>query len=363
MENCKIDLEQNIHHFWLDHLEVYGRFMDESLFNKLDFDNSHEWTLHEFTISKHEVPKYKYKIIFKKDSNTLFAYYKWIRKIPGVQPIATKDYLVIYSTAFRLMEYEELLYFLDYYLDCTHCRRFDICMDIKININELLSEYFEEHKTGREYKKSWEIQTRYYWEVYNSKNKRQIIRVYNKLNDTLEKWKIELYSDYFNLWDVTRIELEIRPELAKVKSYTEVFDDNMLLQIFKNYLKRHTSIFESLPWENETLYRDSKKYRFIHWEKIEIDSEDYQGIYYRTKKKNIFLWHARGVYNLWFCPVRILIDEWYIQTKTKRILWEDLVEHLWLMESKLKRIDRIDRKRRKDFQNLLDNSSEYEGEW
>lgn len=236
-------------------------------------------------------------------------------------------------------------------------------MDIKININELLSEYFEEHKTGREYKKSWEIQTRYYWEVYNSKNKRQIIRVYNKLNDTLEKWKIELYSDYFNLWDVTRIELEIRPELAKVKSYTEVFDDNMLLQIFKNYLKRHTSIFESLPWENETLYRDSKKYRFIHWEKIEIDSEDYQGIYYRTKKKNIFLWHARGVYNLWFCPVRILIDEWYIQTKTKRILWEDLVEHLWLMESKLKRIDRIDRKRRKDFQNLLDNSSEYEGEW
>ena len=35
-----LNIESVIHHFGLDHLEIFGSFKDESLFDKLDFDNS-----------------------------------------------------------------------------------------------------------------------------------------------------------------------------------------------------------------------------------------------------------------------------------------------------------------------------------
>jgi len=44
------------------------------------------------------------------------------------------------------MEYEEILYFLEFYFDLKHCRRFDICIDLKIDIEDLLKN-FNEYKT------------------------------------------------------------------------------------------------------------------------------------------------------------------------------------------------------------------------
>lgn len=353
-------IEQYIHHFGLDHLEVFWSFKDTSLFEKLDFDNSHEWTLDEYTIEKHKVPKYAYKITFRKDTHTLFAYYVWLPKSKK-QPVATRDYIIAYGTAFRVLEYEEILYFFEYYLELSHCRRFDICIDLKwIEINDLLEWYFHEYMTGREYKKSWKIRTRYYWELKNSQNKRQIIRVYNKINDIKEKNKFALYGDYFDLGDVTRIELEVRQELAKTKHYREVFNDNTLLQIFKNYLKKHTNIFEILPWENETLYRNNKKYRYANGKRIELTPEDYQWLFYATERERMLEWHLKAIYNLWFCPVRIAIWLWYIKPKTERILWGDLINHLLHMEKKVKQDFFLKKIKQKDFQHLLDNSPEYE---
>jgi len=57
---------------------------------------------------KTEVYKYKYKIIFNKDDYSYFAYYKGLPKSEK-QPVATRDYIVVYSTAFKLLEYEEIL--------------------------------------------------------------------------------------------------------------------------------------------------------------------------------------------------------------------------------------------------------------
>ena len=268
--------------------------------------------------------------------------------------------VVAYSTAFRLLEYEEILWFLEWFLELLHCRRFDICMDVKTEINAFLETYFSEHTTWREYKKAWKIQTRYYGEVMNSRNKRQLIRVYDKILDIKEKQKYKLFADYFALWDVTRIELEVRQELAKEISYKDIFNDALLLSIFKNYLGRQTDIFGSLPVLSQTLYRDKKKYRYINGKRREIDSEEMQGIFYATGRKNTFIWHARAIYNLWFCPVRVLIGEGYIKPKTERILWSDLIQHLLRMESKLKQEFYLKKARKKDFQHLLDNSPEYE---
>jgi len=63
----------------------------------------------------------------------------------------------------------------------------------------------------------------------NSKNKRQLIRVYNKNLDIIQKQKIGLYQDYLLFDDITRIELEIRSELAKNRHYKELFDDALLI--------------------------------------------------------------------------------------------------------------------------------------
>lgn len=359
MNHEHINIEPLIHHFWLDHLEIFSNFKDHTLFESLDFDNSHEGNLDDYIIEKHEVPKYKYKITFRKNKYTYFAYYVGIPRSSS-QPVGTRNYIVVYSTAFRLLEYEEILWFLEWYLELFHCRRFDICIDLKIETHSCLETYFPRFHTGVQYRKSGLIETQYFWELKNSINKRQLIRIYNKLRDSSQKNKFELYSDYFQFENMTRIELEVRQELAKELDYRELFYDDVLLWVFKNYLKKETEIFEPLPWTHKTLYRDKKSYRYINGKKIEITAEDYQSMFYKTKRKNIFLWHAKTIFHMWFCPVRVLIWEGYIQPKTKSILGWDLVEHILSMEMKLKQEHFLKKKQRKDFQNLLDNSPEYE---
>ncbi len=312
------NIENRVHHFGLDHLEVFWTFKNEEVFDALDFDNSNYSELDEYKITKNEVPKYKYKIIFTKGEYSLFAYYKWIPKSEK-QPVGTRDYITVYSTAFKLLEYEEILWFLEWHMNLKHCRRFDICMDLKIEIDELLSDYFDSYKTGRDYRKSWKTETRYYWEMMNSKNKRQLIRVYNKITDILVKKKIALYQDYLVEDNITRIELEIRPELAKVRNYRDVFDNALLIGIFKNYLYKYSKVFEQIQGERITLFNAKK---------IKLNAEDYQSLYYKTQKKAMFVAYARTAYNLWFCPVRVLIAEGYIQEKTKDLLWVRILEDI-----------------------------------
>jgi hypothetical protein len=344
-----LKLNKIIHHFWLDHLEIFWTFKDEKLFDKLDFDNSNYGEFNDYIIEKHQAPKYAYKITFKQDNYTLFAYYKWKEKAEK-QPVATKDYITIYSTAFKLLEYEEILGFIEHYLTLKHCRRFDICLDLRFEINELLNNYFEKIKTWREFKKSWKIETRYYWEMKNSKNKRQLIRVYNKKLDILEKRKFNLYWDYLLFENMTRVELEIRQELAKVRNYNDVFDNKLLIWIFKNYLYKYTKIFEEFPWEKITLYRAPK---------VKLDDELYQSLVYKTKKEERFISSAKTIFNLWFCPIRVLLCEWYIKEKTRLALWIEKIEDLINKEKKL--IDRAfeDRYFRENTEKVLSNFYKY----
>lgn len=335
-------------HFGLDHLEVYWTFKYESeYFDMFDFDNSNYWELNEYKFTKNEVPKYKYKIIFTKGDYSLFAYYKW-RPKDDKQPVWTRDYIVVYSTAFRLMEYEEIAYFLEYYFKLNHCRRFDICIDLKMDIDTILSD-FNEYKTWREYKKSWFIETKYIWEVKDSLNKRQLIRVYNKKKDILVKRKTKLYEDYLNLDNVTRIELEVRQELAKNKYYQDLFDDNLLIWIFKNYLYKHTKIFDCIDWERITLYRKI----------IKPSKELSQTLFYKNYRKSVFVWHAKTIFEMWFCPVKILIWEQLIQPTTKKILFEEIVDSIEENERKLKSeiIGKICRRKNKKW--LSSNEGNY----
>jgi len=349
LKNNELNLKDILYNFGLDHLEIFGIFKDKKLFNKLDFDNSNYSEFYEYKIIKTEVPRYAYKIIFNKWDYSLFAYYEGLPKTEK-QPVATKSYIVVYSTAFKLLEYEEILGFLEWYLILEHIRRFDIALDLKININNLLENYFAKPKTGREYKKSWNIETLYFWEVKNSKNKRQLIRVYNKLQDIIEKKKVALYQDYLTNENITRVELEIRQELAKNRNYKDLFDDVLLIGIFKNYLYKYTKIFEQIPWERITLYKSKT---------IKLDNEDYQSLAYKVVNINQFIGYVKNIYNQWFCPVRMLIWEWYIKDKTKLALGVDKIEGMINKEREAKIKARENYYIRNNIDEILSNLYKY----
>ncbi len=324
--NKTLDTLDNIIHFGLDHLEIFWTFnYEEELFNKLDFDNSNYWELEDYSFTKNEVPKYKYKIIFTKDNYSLFAYYKWDDDSNSI--IKSKDKIVIYSTAFKLLSYDEIFYFLNGYFTLNKCFRFDVCVDINIDINVIL-ENFSELNTGKEYKKQWKIETRYIWDSNKYKNKRQVVRIYNKILDITEKNKHKLYKNYLVEDFVTRIELEVRSELAKNISPLEIFNNETLTGIFKNYLRKHTDLFNANEIENITLYKKPEK---------AINQEEYQSTLYRQQRRKIFVWHAKSIYELWYCPVRVLIWEWLLLDDTKKFLDRDIAERISEIETEFKR--------------------------
>lgn len=337
-----LSILDNILHFWLDHLEVYATCkLEKDLFEKLDFDNSNYWELEDYSFTKNEVPKHKYKIIFTKENYSLFAYYKWDKDLPGI--IKSKDKLVIYSTAFKLLTYDEILYFLEWYFTVRKCFRFDVCIDINLDTDYIL-EHFTNLNTGKEYKKGWSIETRYIWVANRYKNKRLIIRVYNKILDIHEKHKHKLYKEYLAEKFVTRLELEVRSELAKNITYKEVFDNTILSSIFKNYFRKHTNIFNIKDVEDITLFRKPL---------LTVDMDGYQSLLYKTKRRNVFIWHGRGIYHLWFCPVRTLIAEWLILPQTEKLLWWDLVKLIQEHEIELKNKARMNDYERKDKKRII----------
>ncbi len=313
------NIEEYIYHFWLDHLEIYWTFKDEYFLNSIEVRKIWWYDIERVN----NVPKYKYKILFKRNLETLFAYYKWDKE----QNIATKDYVIVYSTGFKLILEEEIKFFL-YQFNFWRVKRFDIAVDLLIDINSVLSNFKELNQRWATFNwPNWEIETQYIWDKQR-RNKRQIIRIYDKIKDTQNRKKNLIYKDYLNQEHVTRVELEIRSDLAKNRYWEYLFDIQILLWILKNYLSKHTEIFDSLPWEKITLFQKIDK---------NIDPKKYQSTIYRDKRNKVFIWHARSIFEMWYCPVRILLWEQLIQDSTKKFLDKDIVERLWELEIEIKR--------------------------
>jgi hypothetical protein len=63
------------------------------------------------------------------------------------------------------------------------------------------------------------------------------------------KGKNTLYQDYLLENDVTRIELEVRRELAQNYTFAELLIPENLLGLLLNYFEKHTDIFNKLTIE------------------------------------------------------------------------------------------------------------------
>ena len=78
-------------------------------------------------------------------------------------------------------------------------------------------------KTATFTDEKWKVETFYIWQVQNTKNKRNLIRIYNKINEIRKNEKIALYQDYLLYDNITRIELEMRRKLTKNYTLEELF--------------------------------------------------------------------------------------------------------------------------------------------
>lgn len=337
MKNVLENIEEYLYHFWLDRLEVYGTLKDE------DFLMNHKVEIFLwYTIKrKFDVPSYIFKYEFYQwEKDMLFAYYKWMQ-----QPwVSTKDYIVVHSKAFRILTEEDILLFLAQF-DIWRVRRFDIAADVILPIDLVLWNFEKlKQKWATFNGKNWEVETQYFWEKQTTKNKRQLIRVYDKQADIYARGKVKLYADYLTQTHMTRVELEVRSELARNVYYEDLFDVPRILSIFKNYLYKHTKLFESLPWERITLFQKTQE---------SIDPEYYQSLFYREQRRKIFLWHARSIFELWYCPIRALIAEGLIQEKTQRVIGIDICSILWELENKVVQRAKEHKKSRLKYQDIF----------
>lgn len=309
---AKTYIEENNLHFGLDYMVIFGTFKYEEIFRKLNYENSEYWELEDFTFNKSKAPKYIYAISFTYKNHKVFSYVKGNEK----EIIPTSDAITVYGVAFKLMSIEEIRYFLEWYFTLRHMKRFDICIDIEDSIENVLRKFkVLKQKWWKIFGKGWVLETQYFGNPRKSINKRSVIRVYNKIVDVKSKNKASLHMDYIEKKDVTRVELEVRAELAKNIVYFQLFEEETLKWIFKNYLRKHTKIFDKIADEKITLYRDPSK---------KIRSEAHR-IYYEKMYRRVFIWYARNILALGVCPVRLLIWQNMILQETIDILWEDIV--------------------------------------
>lgn len=313
---------QKIFHFGLDHLELYGNFQQNLPFHILENEKIHPITENLAIQLIKNVPWYEYKIIFFDTFFTskppIFVFYKWTQK--GNSPIHTRDYICFYSLSFRLRGEKNIRKIIEKFFHIAPknpIKRVDICTDIKISMEDFENTLCKIQQKSAIFKwTQWENETIYIGEKKNTKNKRNIIRIYNKIQDLLsdkKSWKLAFYKEYLQYENITRVELEIRRELSKNVSLENIFQKNVQKAIFRNYLEKHTDFFQDFSEEKISLFQKKKKINVFdilpHLEKMRYIQS--------------FLWYAKWM-ALWMqiCPIKILLGSGLCTNETYKELQE-----------------------------------------
>ncbi len=223
--------------------------------------------------------------------------------------------MAIYSSCFQQLGKEGVLEILSYFdvVPNAPLKRFDICADFPFSVNTILSKFtLWREKWAIFLGKDGNIETRYIWQSQNTKNKRQLIRIYDKIADIIAKGKNRFYHDYLILGTVTRVEVEVRRELTKHYSIEELFVDENLWGILEYCTGKYTDIFKDLEIDDLALYRTPKEMPF----------EEIQAHGAWLMRVRIFLGHARGLLERWLDPIYALLDKGVIHPTTYEILNE-----------------------------------------
>lgn len=311
--------EDDILNFDIDHIELFGTLKDyKKLLIWIDNDNSHFREYKWFTLEKTErIRSYQYKVTFWKENLPVFAWYLWDQLNEYIE---TRDYFVVYGSAFRLFSLSEIVDFIDENIQIdfrdsrnkktSHTvKRIDIAVDVKKNIEHIVSNFKElKQKWSKFFDEKGKIQTYYIWEKKNTQNKALLIRVYDKIADILQKEKQKYYPQYLKEDYVTRIELEFRSDLLKEVKLSQFLDRSYSFWLFCLYVSKHTSLFKK--FENDDVSKLSRLDK-----KVKIHDLHHRQV---TKRRylNTFLWYAKKFLTLSACPVDVLVRHWVYQEKS-----------------------------------------------
>lgn len=302
--------EVDIYYFWVDYIEVYWKLkrLHEInfwiWFNDGNRKNIFPW----FEVRKEtKVTNYEYKIVFNYKWIDCYAYHVWQEN----GAVTTEDYLAVYWIAFVLFEnLAEIIDFINSELNVTWLRRFDLTTDILFDIKQIHKEFWKlKQKWSIFFDENWDIQTFYIWEKKKKNNRYKLLRVYNKKDDILLKQRQKYYPDYLKKNYVTRIEIEIRSELAKNCTLNSLLDRWYIFDMFLTYIAKYTDIFNWFKYKETRLNQINKK---VSIENLKSDQ------YLKSKYVNIFRWYAKTILEIWWCPVDILLRENLISDNTKK---------------------------------------------
>ena len=147
--------------------------------------------------------------------------------------------LDIYGSAFYIPELQQFFSQFWRHIGCHgKVTRLDLACDVMCTPKQFLDAgYVTQFPKGSKYglnEKTGDCETRYFGEK-KPKNKRHLIRVYDKLLDSQGKQKTKLFSHYFQFENVTRIEVEIRSTTCKSLKITpyKLGDYDFLESTFK----------------------------------------------------------------------------------------------------------------------------------
>ena len=311
---------------------------EREYFDKLNFDNTANSKFWEYGITKVEIPRHAYKIIFTYKNAVVFAYEKWEKAKQW--NIRSLDKIIIYGTWFKLMEKQQIYNFLKNNFELRHNKRIDIALDSNIDIEEIIKWYdFNKIKSHEQIIKRWRLWTKYIWIRDKKTNKRYIIRIYDKKRDILDKNKLYMYKEAFAEEFITRSEVEIRWAYAKNITWESLFDDTTLEWLFKNFFSKYTTMFD---------FMEEEKISLLH--PYNIDDDNFQAFAYDNNLRvNNFIWRWWTLHDMWFDPISILIKEWLLWKAVKEALWEDLVYQINHQEAKMKNLSRQRAYKRKIF--------------
>lgn len=239
----------------LDHLEVFfwwnNIFRDieiEKTLFKINDTNTSAWYI-DYTLNDKNLrfkyslvtptwylQGFKFETVFEWEIIDLFHVSFW----DSSWTIKTRNKITFYSS-FLVSYWPDFIFdfiqdfFIDEYIDWL--RRFDIALDLPENKQNLIKTFKKipssEIGWNREEK---ERETIYFW---NRKNKTTLVRIYDKIKDTLKKWKSFLY-DFWDAENVTRVEIEfwlnfikwVNREIEILKYWSLLLDSKTLRDVF-----------------------------------------------------------------------------------------------------------------------------------
>lgn len=291
----------------LDHLEVFFSWNDIIKNHKLVFEinetNTSSWYI-EYTDKNGEIFKFKYSLA---TPSWYFKGYKFETIIDDEildlfnvcfwdisWTIKSRNKITFYSSFLVCFWNDWVFDFIQDFFDVRFIdwlRRFDIALDLPENKKNLIDS-FKTVPTSEIWwnKKDKERETIYFW---NRKNKTILVRIYDKIKDTIKKWKTHLF-DFWDVKNMTRVEIEFWLNFIKwVNSEIEILTYWNLLLDYQTLRDLFFSRINSFVWyfSDERFMKEYKMAKYIP----KIDNIDN----YYIKYGQLPSYHKRVIERCW----------------------------------------------------------------